>query len=273
DLQRTLRQALPQSSIHLGHTLVDHRQQGEKMFATFLNGHSVEADFLIGADGVHSRVRAQFINDGEPLNRGYTIWRGTSPITPDEIPPFTGMELYGRGRRFGIGPVGLGRTGWWASANTDNTDRLTDLFADWYAPVTELIEATPPSSILKTIATDREPNKKWGAGRMTLLGDAIHPTTPNLGQGGCQSMEDALVLARCFEKYGPSENALRTYERLRHPRTAILTKISRYYGSVGRWENPLARGLRRIALALAPEAVARRSMQIVFDYDATKVDL
>jgi salicylate hydroxylase len=97
DLQRILRQALPQSIIHLGHTLVAQRQQGDKMIATFANGRSVEADFLIGADGVHSRVRAQFINDGEPLNRGYTIWRGTSPITPAAIPPGIGMELYGRG--------------------------------------------------------------------------------------------------------------------------------------------------------------------------------
>ena len=100
------------------------------MIATFANGQSVEADFLIGADGVHSRVRKQFINDGEPINRGYTIWRGTSPITPPSIPPATGIELYGRGKRFGIGPVGLGRTGWWASANTDNTDKF-DGFVRW----------------------------------------------------------------------------------------------------------------------------------------------
>ncbi|HKG60529.1 MAG TPA: FAD-dependent monooxygenase [Pyrinomonadaceae bacterium] len=271
DLQRTLRQALPQSTIHLAHTLVSHQQHGDRMIATFANGNSVESDFLIGADGVHSRVRAQFINDGEPVNRGYTIWRGTSPITPAAIPPGIGMELYGRGKRFGIGPVGLGRTGWWAAANTDYTDRFTDLFVGWYAPVMELIEATPPASILKTGATDREPNKRWGAGRMTLLGDAIHPTTPNLGQGGCQAMEDALVLARSFEKYGPSEQALRNYEHLRHRRTAILTRISRYYGRVGQLENILARTLRRTALTLAPEAVALRSMQMVFDYDATKV--
>ena len=271
DLQRTLRQALPPSSIHLGHSIVEYKQHDDKMIATFANGQPVEADFLIGADGVHSRVRSQFINDGEPIQRGYTIWRGTSPITPAVIPPATGIELYGRGKRFGIGPVGMRRTGWWAAANTDNKDKLTDLFAGWYAPVMELIEATPPSTILKTMATDREPNKRWGTGRMTLLGDAIHPTTPNLGQGGCQSMEDAIILARCFEKYGPSTDALRNYERHRHPRTAILTRISRVYGSVGRWENILARTLRRTALALAPEAVARRAMQIVFDYDATKV--
>ena len=271
DLQRTLRQALPQSTIHLSHTLVSHRQQGDKMIATFANGHSVESDFLIGADGVHSRVRAQFINDGEPVSRGYTIWRGTSPVTPAAIPPGIGMELYGRGKRFGIGPVGLGRTGWWAAANADNTDQVTDLFAGWYAPVLELIEATPPASILKTGATDREPNKNWGAGRMTLLGDAIHPTTPNLGQGGCQAMEDALVLARCFEKHGATEDALRKYEHLRHFRTATLTRISRYYGRVGQLENIWARALRRMPLSLAPELLAQRLMQIVFDYDATKI--
>lgn len=271
DLQRTLRQALPEASIHLGHTLVAHQQQGDKMIATFANGNCVESDFLIGADGVHSRVRAQFIKDGEPLQRGYMIWRGTSPITPSVIPPATGMELYGRGKRFGIGPVGLGRTGWWAAANTDYADQLTDLFAGWYAPVLELIEATPPSTILKTMATDREPNKRWGTGRMTLLGDAIHPTTPNLGQGGCQAMEDALVLTRCFEKYGASEVALRNYEQLRHQRTAILTKISRYYGRTGQLENIWARALRRMSLSLAPEPLAQRLMQIVFDYDATKI--
>ena len=68
----------------------------------------------------------------------------------------------------------------------------------------ELIEATPPSSILKTVATDREPNKNWGAGHMTLLGDAIHPTTPNLGQGGCQAMEDAFVLERSLPSHWPN---------------------------------------------------------------------
>ncbi len=271
DLQRILLHALPRSSIHLGYSIVNYSQQGEKMMASFTNGQTVEAGFLIGADGVHSRVRSQFINDGEPIKYGYTIWRGTSPITPPVLPPATGIEFYGRGKRFGIGPVGSERTGWWAAANTDYTDRLTDLFAGWYAPIIDLIEATPPSTILKTVATDREPNKKWGVGRMTLLGDAIHPTTPNLGQGGCQSMEDALILARCFEKHGPSEDALRNYEHLRHPRTAALTRMSRYYGIVGQLENILARTLRHTALALAPEAMALRAMQIVFDYDATKI--
>lgn len=271
DLQSTLLHALPPESIHLGHILVDQKQQRDKIIATFANGQSVEADFLIGADGVHSRVRKQIINDGEPINRGYTIWRGTSSITPAAIPPATGIELYGSGKRFGIGPVGFGRTGWWASGNADQTDQLTDLFTGWYTPVIELIEATPQASVLETIAADREPVKNWGAGRMTLLGDAIHPTTPNLGQGGCLAMEDALVLARCFEKYGAREEALRNYERCRYKRTAALTRYSRWYGSVGQWENVWARALRKTSLSLVPELLAQRLMQIVFDYDATKI--
>ena len=108
---------------------------------------------------------------------------------------------------------------------------------------------------------------------MTLLGDAIHPTTPNLGQGGCLAMEDAMVLARCFEKYGAGEEALRMYEHCRYLRTTAVTRYSRYYGSVGQWENVWARGLRKTALALVPEALARRLMQIVFDYDATNAGI
>ena len=78
-----------------------------------------------------------------------------------------------------------------------------------------------------------------------------------------------MVLARCFEKYGATEEALRKYEGCRYSRTAAITKYSRYYGRVGQSENVFARGLKRFGLALAPESVLVRTMQIVFDYDAT----
>ena len=263
DLQATLLHSLPEESIHLDHNFVSYKQHNDKMIATFANGVSVEADFLIGADGIHSDVRAQFINDGEPVYRGYTVWRGISSHVPSQIAPATAVELHGRGKRFGIGPVGMRRLGWWAAANTDSDD-LSSLFAGWWQPVVELIEATPEKSILKTRALDRDPVQTWGNGRMTLLGDAIHPTTPNLGQGGCLAIEDALVLTGCFKKYGATEEALRNYEQLRYKRTAAITKYSRYYGAVGQWENIWARGLRKTALALVPESIARYFMQIVF---------
>ena len=271
DLQATLLHSLPAESIHLDHAFVSYRQHGNKTIATFANGNSVEADFLIGADGIHSDVRAQLIKDGDPVFRGYTVWRGIAPEIPSVIPPATAIEIHGHGKRFGIGPVGLGRVGWWATANISDTDDLSSLFAGWYRPVLDLIEAAPKKSVLKTPALDREPNKTWGDGRMTLLGDAIHPTTPNLGQGGCLAIEDALVLARCLKRYGATEKALRNYERLRLKRTAAVAKYSRYYGAMGQWENIWARGVRRTALALVPESIARSLMQIVFDYDADLV--
>jgi 2-polyprenyl-6-methoxyphenol hydroxylase-like FAD-dependent oxidoreductase len=270
DLQHILLQALPERSIHLGHTLVKYEQYGDRMIAKFMNGNSIEPDFLIAADGIHSRVRAQFINDSDPIERGYTIWRGISPTI---LSAGTAFELYGCGKRFGIGPIGLGRTGWWATVNNNHADDLSKLFAGWYRPVVELIETTPPSSILKTGAFDRLPVRNWGDGRMTMIGDAIHPTTPNLGQGGCLAMEDAVVLARCFEKHGAKEEALRRYERCRYKRTTMISRYSRYYGSIGQSENVLVRSMRRTALALVPEALALRLMQIFFDYDATATNV
>jgi 2-polyprenyl-6-methoxyphenol hydroxylase-like FAD-dependent oxidoreductase len=272
DLQHTLLAALPSSSIHLGHELINYAQSGDKIVAIFANGSSRESDFLIGADGIHSRVRSQFINDNDPTDRGYTVWRGIAPTIPKTISPAAAIELHGRGKRFGIGPVGLGRTGWWASVNNPNSDNLSHLFAGWYGPVLQLIEATPPSSILKTGAFDRPATRSWGSGRLTLLGDAIHPTTPNLGQGGCLAMEDALVLAKCFEQYGATEAALRNYEHARYHRTSMLAKCSRFYGAVGQWENIWARGLRRTALALVPEAIAQRLMRIVFEPQITQIE-
>lgn len=273
DLQHTLLSALPASSIHLGHELINYAERDDKILATFADGSTVESDFMIGADGIHSSVRAQLLNDNDPIDRGYTVWRGIAHTIPNVIPRAAAIELHGRGKRFGIGPVGPGRTGWWATVNNPNSDDLLDLFAGWYEPVLQLIESTPPSSILKTGAFDRPATQRWGSGRLTLLGDAIHPTTPNLGQGGCLAMEDAHVLARCFEKYGATIEALRTYEHYRHKRTSAISTYSRIYGAVGQWENVWARGLRRTALSLVSEAIAQRSMRIVFDYDAQLLEL
>lgn len=274
DLQSTLLHALPASSIKLDHSLVSFAQHSDKVVAKFVNGQSIEVDFLIGADGIHSDVRTQLLGDDQPRYCGYTVWRGISAATPKSIPPAAAIEIHGHGKRFGIGPIGGGRIGWWASSNsriqhtqTANAQHdLLRLFKDWYHPAVQLIEATAPHSILTTAACDREPTSAWGRHRVTLLGDAIHPTTPNLGQGGCLAIEDAMVLARCFEKYGTTEEALRKYEGCRYKRTAAITKYSRYYGTIGQSTIPI-----KFLFALIPEPGLQRLMRIVFDYDATSV--
>lgn len=279
DLQATLLHALQPARIHLGHSVVSYEQRNDKVIATFTNGHTIAADFLIGADGIHSDVRAQLLGNDQPLYRGYTVWRGISGAVPDPIPAKTAIEIHGHGRRFGIGPVGNGCIGWWASSNSSTQQSRTEnpqhellhLFEAWYHPAVQLIEATVPDSILTTAACDRAPSRTWGDKRVTLLGDAIHPTTPNLGQGGCLAMEDAMVLARCFETYGATEDALRRYESCRYQRTAAITKYSRYYGTIGQSDNPFIRLSKKLLFTLAPEAVLQRLVQTVFAYDATTV--
>ena len=278
DLQSLLLRALAPDEIKLDHSLVSYQQHDDKIVATFTNGATVETDLLIGADGIHSDVRLNFLENEPPVYRGYIVWRGISTDVPRSLPTNIAIEIHGRGQRFGIGPVGDGRIGWWAAANALLPDHVSNaqnellrLFKGWYPPAVELIENTNPHVILATPAFDREPGKTWGDKSVTLLGDAIHPTTPNFGQGGCLAMEDALVLARCVEKYGATEQALRKYEGCRYERTAAITKYSRLYGTIGQSENLLVRIAKRTLLPLAPESILQRLMQIVFDYDATTV--
>ena len=294
DLQHILLNALPASTIHLNHSFVDAHEDNDKITVSFNNSKAVECDVLIGADGIHSRVRNEIVSNGAPVFRGYTVWRGIAPTVPRQVPPYTALEVHGRGKRFGIGPVGHGRIGWWAAANAtslnpreqsepfhvesvrvgDDTStqlELLDLFEGWYPPVIQLIASTPSSSILRTQASDRVSTTSWGWRRTTLLGDAIHPTTPNLGQGGCMAIEDALVLARCFEKYGFGEQALRAYERVRYSRTATITNYSRLYGAIGQWRSRWSTSLRKRVISVVPEIVTRQLVKTVFDYDALRV--
>jgi 2-polyprenyl-6-methoxyphenol hydroxylase-like FAD-dependent oxidoreductase len=279
DLQGALIKALPANSLHLGRAFVAFEQLASQLLVSFTDGSTTTCDILIGADGLHSHVRGQLLNDGQPVFRGYTVWRGVTDCKPAELMPHMAVELHGRGRRFGIGPVGRGRVGWWASANNAGSDAMEEqetllsLFAGWWAPVLQLIGATPSRRILCNAAFDRPRTGKWGAGTMTLLGDAIHPTTPNLGQGGCMAVEDAAVLARCLEKHERATEGLRAYERIRSSRTAALANYSRLYGRIGQWENGLGVFLRGKMISLAPEILAQRLLKLIFDYDAFEISI
>src|SRR4029450_3459294 len=107
-------------------------------------------------------------------------------------------------------------------------------------PIPSLIEATPAVDILRHDIYDRPVLRTWGAGRITLLGDAAHPMTPNLGQGACQALEDAVVLAQCLREDADGVSALRSYEAMRIPRANAVVTQSRRVGRVGQWQHPVA---------------------------------
>jgi 2-polyprenyl-6-methoxyphenol hydroxylase-like FAD-dependent oxidoreductase len=117
--------------------------------------------------------------------------------------------------------------------------RLSRLFGGWREPIGRLIEATDEEAILRNDLFDRQPVRNSGRGRVTLLGDAAHPPTPNLGQGACQALEDALVLVGCLAEQREPVAALRAYEARRRKLSAAIIKQSALVGTIGQWEPPL----------------------------------
>ena len=274
DLHAVLADALPPWAVRTGAEFQRLRQTAEGVEAEFGEAGAAEGPFLVGADGLWSAVRAQLLGDGEPVYRGYPVWRGVASAGAVEWSSLT--ETLGRGLRFGTVPIGGGRVAWWATANepADADDgaegrkaRLLRLFAAWHRPIPQLIEATPEDEILKNGTYDRPPVRRWGTGRVTLLGDAAHPTTPNLGQGGCMAIEDAAVLARCLSQTEDVPAALRAYERRRFRRTAWITRESLRYGRVAQWQHAGAVRLRDTLFRLAPPAVTRATFRRIFAFE------
>ena len=134
---------------------------------------------------------------------------------------------------------------------------MQDLFRGWHHPIPALIEATKPTDILRNDARDRPPLRTWGRGRVTLLGDAAHPITPNVGQGACMAIEDAACLAKLLPGAPEVAGAFRAYEAKRKPRTAFIARQARRIGAIGQWENPwIVRGrnlITRLVLARSPD--------------------
>ena len=244
ELHDQLRQAFGQE-IHLGMECVAITEEGTGVRVRFRNGEEAFGDLVIGADGLHSAVRAALHGPQPPRYAGYTAWRG---VVGFEINRLQIGETWGAGARFGQIPMQGNRVYWFATQNAPAGQHSPDgekaellrLFGNWHNPIRALIEATPDAAILRNDLYDRPPLKRWGRGRITLLGDAAHPMTPNLGQGACQALEDAVVLAKQVQSTADLPTALRAYEAARIPRTTMIVNQSRQVGQVGQWANPVA---------------------------------
>jgi 2-polyprenyl-6-methoxyphenol hydroxylase-like FAD-dependent oxidoreductase len=184
--------------------------------------------------------------------------------------------LWGPATRFGIGYVGYPRVYWFAVVNADEgagdapigrKRELLERFRGWARPVEALIEHTEESAIGRTDVQDIEPLRRWGQGRVTLLGDAAHTTTPNMGRGANEAIEDAVVLASCLAEARDLRDrsalvrALRAYEARRMAPTAMITNASRRVGQIARWGSPLACSVRAAAMGLVASRVVPKVME------------
>ncbi|OAS13799.1 FAD-dependent monooxygenase [Paenibacillus oryzisoli] len=259
DLQAILAQAVAATTpIHTNQQWIDGQQNHGVVNAIFKDGTQVDADLIIGADGLHSAVRERLFGHSPVRYSGYIALRGV--CTQEELRNATtggGFEALGPGRRFGLSSLGNGRVFWFAAINApqgslpsaeERQSELLRQFQGWYNPVVSAIEATDPSTILAHDIVDRPPLPRWSSGRMTLLGDAAHPMLPNLGQGGAQAIEDAIVLARCLRNTD-IPTGLSAYEKERMTRVNRIVRMSRSMGRMVQLENPLLIYLRNKLLA------------------------
>ncbi|MFI6507068.1 FAD-dependent monooxygenase [Streptosporangium sp. NPDC050855] len=250
----------------------------------------VTADLVVAADGIHSPVRsALFPGHPGPRYAGVTSWR---LLVPADHVPGRAHESWGRGRVFGVMPLAGGRVYCYATdtvpagggrangdANGDGGDQLAELrrlFGDWHSPIPELLAAASPRDVLRNdvyhLAT---PLPAMHRGRVVLLGDAAHAMTPNMGQGACQAIEDAVVLAHAMgspghavpdgshggrqKTLGGENGGPAAYTAARLERTTKIMNSSARICRVSRMRNPLAVRLRDTAMAvgwrLAPSRV------------------
>ncbi|MEV7807917.1 FAD-dependent oxidoreductase [Microbispora sp. NPDC088329] len=240
-------------------------------------GETIDADLVVAADGIRSRTReALFPGHPAPVYAGVTSWRAIVPL-----PGVTGAseavsasETWGPGLVFGVMPLAGGQVYCYATAKVpaglraaDERDELLRLFGRWHDPIPALLEAADPAAVLRhDIHCLDTPLPAFHAGRVALLGDAAHPMTPNLGQGACQAMEDAVVLAGRVSPDGDPAAGLAVYSRERLARTTPIVRRSRAVGRLTRWHNPVAVALRDGAMlaagALGPNVAMRQGDQI-----------
>lgn len=274
DLHAVLQRNLQTGTLELDKGCVSFHEEGNKVHLTFNDGTTATADYVVAADGIHSVFRRSLLKDSQLRYSGYTCWRGITSSLPAEFNHDEASETWGSGKRFGIVPLSRRRVYWFATVNAPQNDPVTrgfsagdleKLFADFHFPVRALIAGTKPGDIIKNDIIDIAPIKKYAFGRVVLLGDAAHATTPNLGQGACMAIEDAVVLANCIDANDSPEIAFVKYEQQRLVRTTKIVNTSYQMGKVAQVKNPLLVMLRNTLIRYTPERVTDKQLRFLFD--------
>ena len=271
ELLTLLLKTLGEENVQLGMTCVGFTQDATGVTAKFANGQEVRGDVLIGADGIHSVTRTQLFGFIKPKYVGYTCWRGLAHIQR------AGLETWawGKGCQFGITPMSQERAYWFVQkyAPEGEVDKpgerkngILELFGDWHDPIPAVIEATAESDILRNDIYELQRLQQWSHGCVTLLGDAAHAMTPNLGQGACVAIEDAVVLATCLNDTANIPAALKNYEKRRVTRANNITRLAHFIGQAVQWENPILAVPRNIIIKSTPVSMAIKQFMWILDY-------
>jgi salicylate hydroxylase len=288
DLLDVLAAGLPADTVQLGARCVSVHAEADGASARFADGTEIEADVVIGADGIHSAVRASLIGPDAPRFTGKVCWRFLVPADAVQDGGWSNYTLW-------LGPHGsvvvyLVRRGdlvnavahcdndtWTEESWTRECNRseVTANYAGWHDSLLHLFAASDRH--YKWALFERDPLPSWTRGRATLLGDAAHPMLPYLGQGAAQAIEDSCILATALSVL-PDDlaAALQLYERSRLPRTTRVVLGARARGSGDQTPSRWAALKRDALIALRSRLGSDRTgrgFAWLYDYDAGSMDV
>ena len=238
ELQNMLMDEFGREDIHLAKKMISFVEEGERVKIQFADGSEIESDLLVGADGTHSITRAYVL--GEQVERryaGYVNWNGLVDVSDDYAAADQWTTFVGEGKRVSLMPVANNRFYFFfdvpLAVGLEN-DRsqykalFKQYFKGWCEPVQKLIDAVDVQKTNRVEIHDIEPFTNFYKGRVVIVGDAAHSTTPDIGQGGCQAMEDAIYLARSLQINTLGlQDSLRRYQNKRNERANELVLRAR----------------------------------------------
>lgn len=272
DLHQFLVSKVSTESIHLNKRLKGFYQENDGVVIEFEDRTNLKSDYLIGADGVNSKVRQLLIPKSEPRFAGYWCWRVT--IKHDFEGLHKSTEVWGKNGRFGITPLKGNRIYWYACVNTNLKDGVKDFgledlkfrFKDYFPFISEILNLTEEKDLISTPIVDLAPIENYSFGNILLLGDAAHATTPNMGQGACMALEDVAVLQDELMK-NEVEITFINFEKRRLKRTHYITKTSRQAGVVAQSDNALIIYLRNNLLRILPDSITQSQLKRLLNED------
>ncbi len=269
-LQEILFQSLPSGWVHLGQQYQKHSIENDKLRVHF-PGKTIEADLLLGADGIHSKVRQQLFPNTTTRYSGQTCWRGIADLRlPDKYKTF-GIEAWGKQLRFGFINIGGDKVYWFAVTLAEKgrkDDRsnlkaqLLDTFSAFENPVAGIIENTAVEKIIRNDIIDLRRIDHWSKGCVCLLGDAAHATTPNMGQGACQGVEDAYYISNILSRIPDHEKAFTQFEKERRKKVDHIVNTSWQLGKLA--HSSIGQPILKLALKMTPDSVLLKQMREMY---------
>lgn len=238
ELQNMLMDEFGRQDIKLGKKMLSLAEHNDMVTVRFADGTEIQTELLVGADGTHSLTRAYVLGDQvERRYAGYVNWNGLVEISSDLAPADQWTTFVGEGKRASLMPVSDNRFYFFfdvplpVGLENDRNQykkKLKEYFQNWCAPVQSLIDAMNEQQTNRVEIHDIEPFIDFYKGRVVIVGDAAHSTTPDIGQGGCQAMEDAIYLARALQINTLGlQDSLRRYQNKRNERTGEMVLRAR----------------------------------------------